>query len=115
VPVKIELRYAAACAVLSVLSFNPALAADGGARLASRDSKAACAHEANGLKGEDHDKFVSLCLKSHEAQARPVNEARHDGPGHDQQNRMKSCNEQAGKKELKGDERRSFMSACLKG
>lgn len=31
-----------------------------------------------------------------------------------QQNRMKMCNEQAAKKSLKGDERRSFMSACLK-
>jgi hypothetical protein len=32
-----------------------------------------------------------------------------------QQERMKSCNAQANKKELKGDERKAFMSACLKG
>jgi hypothetical protein len=32
-----------------------------------------------------------------------------------QQERMKSCNAQAGKKELKGDERKAFMSDCLKG
>jgi hypothetical protein len=32
-----------------------------------------------------------------------------------QQNKMKHCNESAKKKELKGDERRAFMSACLKG
>ena len=31
-----------------------------------------------------------------------------------QQERMKSCNAQAGKKELKGDERKAFMSRCLK-
>lgn len=31
-----------------------------------------------------------------------------------QQERMKSCNAQAGKKELKGDERKAFMSDCLK-
>lgn len=31
-----------------------------------------------------------------------------------QQNRMKSCNVEAAKKELKGDERRAFMSACLR-
>ena len=30
-----------------------------------------------------------------------------------QQERMKSCNAQAGKKELKGDERKAFMSKCL--
>ncbi len=32
-----------------------------------------------------------------------------------QQNKMKTCNVEAGKKALKGDERRAFMSACLKG
>src|SRR5687767_10602511 len=30
-----------------------------------------------------------------------------------QQERMKSCNAQASKKELKGDERKEFMSKCL--
>ena len=32
-----------------------------------------------------------------------------------QQERMKDCNEQAGTKKLEGDERKKFMSACLKG
>jgi hypothetical protein len=32
-----------------------------------------------------------------------------------QQERMKSCNAQASKKGLKGDERQNFMSDCLKG
>jgi len=32
-----------------------------------------------------------------------------------QQNRMKACNAEASKKQLKGDERRAFMSTCLKG
>ena len=32
-----------------------------------------------------------------------------------QQNKMKTCNAEAGKKGLKGDDRRAFMSACLKG
>lgn len=31
-----------------------------------------------------------------------------------QQNKMKACNAEAGKKGLKGDERRAFMSECLK-
>ena len=31
-----------------------------------------------------------------------------------QQQRMKSCNAQAGKKDLKGDERQAFMSECLR-
>ena len=32
-----------------------------------------------------------------------------------QQERMKSCNEQAGAKKMEGDARKKFMSACLKG
>lgn len=31
-----------------------------------------------------------------------------------QQQKMKSCNADAGKKALKGDERKKFMSQCLK-
>ena len=30
-----------------------------------------------------------------------------------QQNKMKTCNADAGKKELKGDERKAFMKTCL--
>jgi hypothetical protein len=30
-----------------------------------------------------------------------------------QQEKMKDCNAQAGKKELKGDERKAFMKSCL--
>lgn len=32
-----------------------------------------------------------------------------------QQERMKTCNASASERELKGDERQSFMSRCLKG
>lgn len=32
-----------------------------------------------------------------------------------QQERMKSCNAEAGKKDLKGDERKGFMKQCLSG
>ena len=32
-----------------------------------------------------------------------------------QQNRMKTCNEDAGKKSLTGDARKAFMSSCLSG
>ena len=30
-----------------------------------------------------------------------------------QQHKMKSCNKEAGEKNLKGDERKKFMSTCL--
>jgi hypothetical protein len=32
-----------------------------------------------------------------------------------QQDKMKTCNAEAGKKALKGDERKAFMSDCLSG
>ena len=32
-----------------------------------------------------------------------------------QQARMKDCNKQAADKKVKGDDRKKFMSACLKG
>jgi hypothetical protein len=32
-----------------------------------------------------------------------------------QQNKMTSCNKEAGEKNMKGDERKKFMSTCLKG
>jgi hypothetical protein len=32
-----------------------------------------------------------------------------------QRERMKACNADAGKQQLKGDERKTFMSTCLKG
>ncbi len=32
-----------------------------------------------------------------------------------QQNKMKDCNKQAAEKKLKGDERKGFVSSCLKG
>lgn len=39
---------------------------------------------------------------------------RHEPAEGTQQHKMKTCNVEAGKKGLKGDERRAFMSACLK-
>jgi hypothetical protein len=33
----------------------------------------------------------------------------------DQKKKMAYCNKEAGAKKLKGDERKKFMSACLKG
>jgi psiF repeat. len=79
---------------------------------------AACAHESKGLKGDAHQDFMSECLKGHEEQAA---ELRKDAPQRAsteasfQQGKMKLCNDEAGKKNLHGDERRAFMSSCLKG
>jgi len=86
-----------------------------------QDKFAQCSHDSKGLKGEERNKFMSECLKGHDAASKPragdkpVKEARHDSEGlTSQQSRMKSCNEDARTKDLHGDERRAFMSACLK-
>src|SRR6185295_19393280 len=71
------------------------------------DHAAACAREAKGLKGEERQRAIDECLLSH-------GHANGNGNGHSQQNRMKECNVEAGKKDLHGDERRAFMSSCLK-
>ena len=99
------------CAVVWSLSVTAALA-EGGKRAEPVDKTASCAREAKGLKGEEHHKFVSDCLKGHDGDG-------HNGNGHDsghsQQNKMKYCNVEAGRKDLHGDERRAFMSSCLRG
>ncbi len=66
-------------------------------------TKEACVREAKALKGEEREEALAACNKAA------------NGNGHSQQNRMKACNVEAGKKELRGDERRAFMSSCLKG
>lgn len=45
----------------------------------------------------------------------PVTQAVPAPAGETQQDRMRRCNATAKAKELKGDERKAYMSACLKG
>jgi hypothetical protein len=108
---KAKLACAIACAALS-----SAYAADTD-HPTYRERFATCAHESKGLKGEEHHKFMSECLKGHGdhgAKADHAQKTSAAGTGA-QQNRMKTCNEEARAKDLHGDERRAFMSSCLKG
>ena len=104
-------------ALLFMLLAAAAYAAeDHSGQLTSQQEKFAhCSHESRGLKGDERHKFMSDCLKGHA----PDNEARHEpvrqAQEHEQHNRMKSCNDEARTKNLHGDERRAFMSSCLKG
>ena len=91
------------CAVVWALSVTAALA-EGDKRTEPGDRAASCARDAKGLKGEEHQRYVSDCLKGHE------------GTGvHSQQDKMKHCNVEARKRDIHGDERRAFMSSCLRG
>ena len=74
---------------------------------AKQSKMAACNAQANdkGLgEGKDDERkaFMKVCLSAKPAKA-----------GGTQQNKMKSCNKEAGAKSLKGDERKKFMSTCL--
>ena len=53
-------------------------------------------------KGNERRAFMKECLS-----AKPVK------AGGTQQNKMKTCNKEAGEQNLKGDERKKFMSTCL--
>lgn len=97
-----------------------------------------CAHQSKGMKGEAHKKFMSECLKGSGAEASMKSEAskarsetskaegkakseaskteeKTKSAATSQRAKMKDCNAQAKAKGVKGKERRSFMSECLKG
>lgn len=86
-----------------------------------------CAHQSKGMKGEAHKNFMSECLKGSGAATAMKSEAgkakteaaktedKTKGAAASQKAKMKDCNAQATGKNLKGKERRSFMSECLKG
>lgn len=77
--------------------------AEGAKTAVAQHDEAACVQAAKKLKGEERDKALAECEK-------PVH------TGHlTQQEKMKVCNVEAGRKQLHGEERRAFMSSCLKG
>ena len=83
-----------------------------------------CSKEATGMKGDERKAFMKKCLSKdyvlkHDAMvgapaAAPATPAAPTASSA-QQDKMKACNADAKTKGLKGDERKKFMSACLKG
>lgn len=83
-----------------------------------------CSKEATGMKGEERKMFMKKCLSKDyvlkseaAAPAKPAAPATPATPAAAsmQQDKMKACNADAKAKGLMGDERKKFMSACLKG
>ena len=66
-----------------------------------------CNKEAGARKGTERQDFMRQCMHGGSAPATPPAKM-------SQQDRMKACNKEAGEKALKGDERKAFMSNCLK-
>jgi hypothetical protein len=71
-----------------------------------------CNAQATGKTGAERKTFMSTCLKG--GTAAPAMAAAPAKPM-TQQEKMKSCNADAGAKHLTGDARKTFMSTCLKG
>lgn len=65
-----------------------------------------CNEKAGDRKGRERQEFMGTCLKS--------GSAKKGAKMTEQQQRMATCNKQAGAKGMKGDERKAFMSECLK-
>ncbi len=65
-----------------------------------------CNKEATGKKGDERKVFMKSCLSGNQAEAQDKRTT--------QQQKMKTCNADAGTKKLKGAERKAFMSDCLK-
>ncbi|MBE2259864.1 MAG: phosphate-starvation-inducible protein PsiF [Candidatus Accumulibacter sp.] len=100
------------------------------AQKAQQEKMKSCNAEAKvkDLKGDERKQFMSGCLKAapttmaapEEVKAAPAKTAAPDQAmaaptKQTQQDKMKACNAEAGSKALKGDERKKFMSECLKG
>ncbi|HXU92816.1 MAG TPA: PsiF family protein [Gallionella sp.] len=93
-----------------------------------QDKMKGCNKEAKGkgLKGDERKAFMKKCLsKDYQlksgspaaASATPASTAASaaSAPSSAPQDKMKACSAEARTKGLKADERKSFMSACLKG
>jgi psiF repeat-containing protein len=77
-----------------------------------------CSKASKGMKGAEHQKFMSDCLKK-DSTIDVGGGAKHEpkpmDPKTAQQEKMKTCNADASKQKLKGEPRSKFMSECLKG
>ncbi|MEO7478078.1 MAG: PsiF family protein [Lysobacteraceae bacterium] len=104
---------------------TPAAATSAKPMTAQQTKMGTCAHANKGKKGAEYKAAMSACLKGGAAApmaampmaaapAAPMAAAPAAAAPMTQQNKMKSCNADAGKQKLKGDARKAFMSGCLK-
>ena len=96
------------------------------AQLAQQEKMKTCNKEAKdkALKGDERKAFMKKCLSGKTSGApatttvapatTPAAPATAPATPQTQQDKMKSCNKDAKDKALKGDERKKFMSDCLK-
>ena len=101
------------------LSLGNAFAADAPAKTPQQGKMASCNKDAGEkkLNGDERKAFMKDCLSAKPAAAASAPAAAPaaaaSGKKGAQQEKMKSCNKDAGEKKLKGDERKAFMKDCL--
>lgn len=100
------------------LSLGAAQAADAAAAKAKTPQQikmAQCNTDAKDKKSDERKAFMKDCLSATPAAAAsaPMAAATPEKKM-TQQEKMKACNKDAGEKKLKGDDRKKFMSGCLK-
>ncbi len=103
---------------LAALAATPAFAASSTAAKpmsSSQQKMATCSTQSKGMKGDAHKQFMSDCLKGKTTTASTSTAPALPNGKMSQQDKMKACNADANGKKLKGSERKSFMSTCLKG
>jgi hypothetical protein len=98
---------------------SPAPEAAPAAGNSQQNKMATCNKEATGKKGDERKAFMKECLSNKPAAPASASAAPAAAPiaaapaaGNSQQNKMATCNKEATGK--KGDERKQFMSECLK-
>lgn len=103
-----KILVAALCLAFAVSPLAMAASQSGKQLTPQQQRMAECSHQSKGMKGEQHKKFMSECLKKgHGTTAAHKNST--------QQEKMKSCNAEAKSKKLSGTARKQFMSECLRG
>ena len=98
---------------------DPGKKAASPAQLAQQEKMKNCNKEAKekALKGDEHKAFMKKCLSGKTSSApatTTVAPATTPAAPPTQQEKMTACNKDAKDKALKGDERKKFMSDCLK-
>lgn len=102
---------------------SSAYAAEGKTMTPQQEKFTNCAHQSKGMKGEEHKKFMRDCLHGKSSTSNVKTEEHKTkseeklaaGKTVTSSDKMKTCNSQAKEKQLKGKDRKDFMSECLKG
>lgn len=81
-----------------------------------QDKMKACNADAKEKKGDERKAFMKQCLSAKMPEESSAKEpAETSAAMTTQRQKMRTCNADAKAKALKGDERKKFMSTCLKG